>query len=258
MQVGDDDSPVLRWLSTGTIDFTVFDDADDKADFHFGMAKVRLSDLTEYPRGKIVAEVALEGADTKPNGATALVPQRTHLHTHCGLYTGTLAVEIFWSHAVSNSGELPDKLSTSASSSKKETGASMPDATATVAEQMQDTLSGSPVVVESAASAPSDVEELYPTDGTVSDQSSIVTPPVNLSKKPNERDASNGNHSVVANQPTVTSVEVGTAEPHAGAMSLGARGTAPDIVIQIRETSVRHLPRRCLICCAVRLHRRSH
>jgi len=59
-----------------------------------------------------------------------------------------------------------------------------------------------------------------------------------LAKKPNERDASNGNHSVVANQPTVTSVEVGTAEPHAGAMSLGARGTAPDIVIQIHRIEI--------------------
>ena len=59
---------MLRWLSTGTIDFTVFDDADEQADFHFGIGKVRLADLTEYPRGKIAVEAALEGIDTKPNG----------------------------------------------------------------------------------------------------------------------------------------------------------------------------------------------
>ena len=38
LQVGEN-SPIIRWLSTGTLDLTVFDDADEQN--HFGTAKVR-------------------------------------------------------------------------------------------------------------------------------------------------------------------------------------------------------------------------
>jgi len=86
LQVGDEDSPIARWLSTGTIDFTVFDDADEKADFFFGTAKVRLADLTEFPNGKVTSEMPLEDAEGKVNGA--------------------LKVEVFWSHAL-RPGERP-------------------------------------------------------------------------------------------------------------------------------------------------------
>lgn len=82
LQVGDEDSPIARWLSTGTVDFTVFDDADEKADFFFGTAKVRIADLVD-PNGKVTAEQPLEDADGKVNG--------------------TVKVELFWSHALSES-----------------------------------------------------------------------------------------------------------------------------------------------------------
>jgi hypothetical protein len=68
VQVGDENSPIARWLSTGTIDFTVFDDADEKPEFYFGTGKLRLAEMIEFPYGKVTSEVPLQGADNKQNG----------------------------------------------------------------------------------------------------------------------------------------------------------------------------------------------
>ena len=72
MQVGDEKSPIVRWLSTGSIDFTVFDDADDKAEFYFGTGKVRLAELIDYPYGKISSQVSLTDADGNTNGVSCV------------------------------------------------------------------------------------------------------------------------------------------------------------------------------------------
>jgi hypothetical protein len=159
LQVGDEDSPIARWLSTGTVDFTVFDDADEKADFFFGTAKVRIADLVD-PNGKVTAEQALEDADGKVNG--------------------TVKVELFWSHALSASDRqaATQQTKTAAAAAAAKPTISVPDSAADA-----EPLVAPGSVPETAKDTGGDdgaVEELHPVEVGAPPPGGMISTAINL------------------------------------------------------------------------------
>ena len=159
LQVGDEDSPIARWLSTGTIDFTVFDDRDEKADFFFGSAKVRIADLVEYPSGKVTAEQALEDADGKVNG--------------------TVKVEIFWSHALSaNDRQAAAAQTKAAAGSAAKPTVSVP-ASAAGAEPLV-APGSAPETAKDTGGDDGNVEELHPVEVGAPPPGGMISTAINL------------------------------------------------------------------------------
>ena len=204
LQVGDEDSPIARWLTTGTIDFTVFDDADEKADYFFGTAKIRIADLVEYPSGKVTAEQPLEDADGKVNGS--------------------VRVEIFWSHALSPSERQASHTKLAAGASGKPS-VSVPAATA-AAEPLV-TPGSAPETAKATGGDDGEVEELHPVEVGAPPPGGMISTPINL----NAAAAGASNDRYADAEPEPVGAELA---PSAASAAPGAASTGPEPTISIQ------------------------